>query len=206
VPFPTLWQSVPHVSHCYKSCPPQAGWAEPPISPLAGLFIYSLGGELSLPLSLDLRVARPLCCVPFVVDCLLLLFFCWAGGQSVQGAMLIYPRGRPSAAYLLICWSVSPKQFRSQHLASSEPSCFPCITWPGEAMSRLGVQGCRSFASSWWFFLPVVSLASQKDFYLKENTLLPPSSRHLGSSPYHLFKTLKLCNDIENKNMHDKKK
>jgi hypothetical protein len=35
--------------------------------------------------------------------------------------------------------------------------------------------GCRNFASSWWFFLPGVSSASQPDFYFKEQRLAASS-------------------------------
>jgi hypothetical protein len=38
-------------------------------------------------------------------------------------------------------------------------------------MCGLGVWMCWSFASSWWFFLSGVSLASQENFYFKEHTL-----------------------------------
>jgi hypothetical protein len=76
--------------------------------------------------------------------------------------------GVPCAAYLLTCWSVSPKQVRSWHLAAQEPSLFLHMMWCGKAMCRLGVQGCWIFASSWWFFLPGMSPESQQDFYFME--------------------------------------
>jgi hypothetical protein len=67
-----------------------------------------------------------------------------------------------------VCWSASPKQVGSWHLVVQEPSWFLRISWCGEAMYGLEVQGYRSFASSWWFFLPGVSLATQQDFYFME--------------------------------------
>jgi hypothetical protein len=72
------------------------------------------------------------------------------------------------AAYLVTCWSVSPKQVRSQHLVAWEPSWFLCILWHGEAMGRLGVWGCQIFVSSRWFFPPGVSPVSQQDFSFME--------------------------------------
>jgi hypothetical protein len=32
----------------------------------------------------------------------------------------------------------------------------------------MGVWGCQCFVSSWWLFLPVLSPASQQDFYFTE--------------------------------------
>jgi hypothetical protein len=92
--------------------------------------------------------------------------------------MPVYPRvavGVPHAAYLLTCWSVSPKQVRSWHLVVQEVSWVLGISWHGKAMCGLGVQRCRSFASSWWFFLPGVSSATQQDFYFKKHMLLASS-------------------------------
>jgi hypothetical protein len=79
--------------------------------------------------------------------------------------------GIPHAVYLLTCWSESPKQGRSQHLVAWEASWFLHIVWCGEVMCRLGAQGCQNFASSWWYFLPGMSPASQQDFCFTELTL-----------------------------------
>jgi hypothetical protein len=55
------------------------------------------------------------------------LVFLQGRGQSVQGAMLFYPRvvvGILHVFYLLTCWPVSPKQVCIQSLVMWEPSCF----------------------------------------------------------------------------------
>jgi hypothetical protein len=129
----------------------------------------------------------------FSVACLLfsfffcfVLFFAMQGSVCPGGLCLFIPRVAveiPIAAYLLTCWSASSKQVRSWCLAAWELPWFLCISWFGEAMCRLGVWRCQSFASSWWFLMPGVSPASQQDFYFKEHTLAHPSSScHLGSS------------------------
>jgi hypothetical protein len=43
-------------------------------------------------------------------------------------------------AHLLVC-QMSPKQVWSWRLVAWEPSCFLSVTWCGEALYRLGVQG-----------------------------------------------------------------
>jgi hypothetical protein len=60
--------------------------------------------------------------------------------------MLVYPGvavGIPHAAYLLTCWSASPKQIWSQYLAAQGPSWFLSVTWCGEALCGEGVWGVR---------------------------------------------------------------
>jgi hypothetical protein len=100
---------------------------------------------------------------------LFILFFPWVGGQFVQGAMLIWPRvvyGSTAChlAHLVVCFS---RAGRSWHLVMWEPAWFLCLMWSGEAMRWLGVWWCRSFASSWWFFLQGVSPAFLQDFTLR---------------------------------------
>jgi hypothetical protein len=51
--------------------------------------------------------------------------------------------GIPYTIFLLSCWSVSPKQVWSRCLEVSESSCFLSVTWHGEALYGLGVQGVR---------------------------------------------------------------
>jgi hypothetical protein len=51
-PSPTLWPSMQHISHCYKPTPIHTRCGGSPFLPsLAGLVIYSLHGEVLLPLS-----------------------------------------------------------------------------------------------------------------------------------------------------------
>jgi hypothetical protein len=105
----------------------------------------------------------PLCCVSFTVPCLsfsffwggVFFFFCSVGVSLSRSLCWFLPGvavGIPHATYLLTWWSVFPKQVWSRHLAAQEPSCFLSVTWHGEALYQLGVQGVKSFASSWWFF------------------------------------------------------
>jgi hypothetical protein len=68
------------------------------------------------------------------------------------------------ASYLLTCWSASPKQVWSWHLAAWEPSCFLSITCCGEALYGLGVQGVGVLFLLGVFFLPSVAPESQQDF------------------------------------------
>jgi hypothetical protein len=92
-----------------------------------------------------LKVPHPLCYMSFSVPCLFFSFFfpgrrsdCPGGYAGLfQGINLAV--GILHATYLLTCWSVSPKQVRSQCLVAQEPSWFLCIMWHGEAMCRLGV-------------------------------------------------------------------
>jgi hypothetical protein len=81
---------------------------------------------------------------PFCCYCLLfsLAFFLFSlgGGQSVQGAMLVWPRvvcGSTMChfAHLVACFSQAS---RSCHLAAWEPSWFLHLPWSGDAMHRLG--------------------------------------------------------------------
>jgi hypothetical protein len=74
------------------------------------------------------------------------------GGQSVQGAMLVYPRGSCGNttchlfAHLMVCW-LSLKQVWSRCLAAREPSCLLSVTWRGEALYGWGFR-----VSEFWFF------------------------------------------------------
>jgi hypothetical protein len=65
--------------------------------------------EVLLPLTPELRASYPLCYVSFFsVDCLLFRFFFQGGGQSFQGAMLIFlwgGCGRTMCHLLLTCGS-----------------------------------------------------------------------------------------------------
>jgi hypothetical protein len=108
----------------------------------------------------------------FIIQFFIFVFvFCRAGVSLCSGLCWFIPGvavGILHAAYLLSCWSASPKQVRSWHLVVQEPSWFLHISWCGEGMWGLGVQGYQSFASSWWFFLPGVSVGTQQDFYFTE--------------------------------------
>jgi hypothetical protein len=128
----------------------------------------------------------------FSVSCLLFsFFFFFAGwGQSLQGVCWFIPGVAvwiPHSAYLLYCWSVSPKQVWSQHLVAWEPSCFLSLMWHGLALYQLEVQSVRVLMLLGGFVLPNVATASQQNFWFMELTLLLSSTRHLRSLMFHSF-------------------
>jgi hypothetical protein len=124
----------------------------------AGVFIYSSLHDCPSPPS-ALRAPHPLCYMYFFVAvyysvCFISLFSL-GGGQSVQGAMMIWPRDVCGStvcclAHLVVCFSQAS---RSWHLVSQESSWFLHLPWSGDAMCGMGVWRSRSFASSLWFFL-----------------------------------------------------
>jgi hypothetical protein len=152
-----------------------------------GLFIYSLCGEVPLPLSLELKVPQPLCYMSFSVACLLFsfFFFCEADVSLSRGLWWFIPGvavGVPCAAYLLTCWSASPKQVRSWHLAVQEPSWLLCILWCGETICRLGFGGVEVLPLLGVFSCLVCLQCLNKIFTLRStHYLLPPCSHHLRS-------------------------
>jgi hypothetical protein len=97
---PALWWSFPHYSCCYKLSPLQGyGGGVPPLLPSpAGLITYSSTGECSSPTlqSSGCPALFAKCLVFF--KCLFIIqfgvfsLFSVGGGQSVQRAMLIWPR------------------------------------------------------------------------------------------------------------------
>jgi hypothetical protein len=110
----------------------------------------------------------------FLFSSLFIIQFFWrVKGQSVQGPMLVCPRGSCGNtvchlfAHLLVCW-LSPKQVWSQHLAAWEPSCFFSVKWNGEALYRIGFQGVKALIPVGAFFLPSEAPASQQSFWFTE--------------------------------------
>jgi hypothetical protein len=59
---------------------------------------------------------------------------------------------------------MSPKQVWSRCLVTREPSCFLSVTWCGEVLYGLGVQGIEGLMHFCALFLPSVAVASQQDF------------------------------------------
>jgi hypothetical protein len=161
-PPPLRW-SVPQDSHCYKLSPLQGCWASaatPGLLQRACLFTVRelSGAQGALPSLLH---------VFFFFSCLFIIqiFFPWAVVSLFRGLcrfVLGFSVGVLHAAYLLTWGSV--KQVRSWSLAAQEPSWFLHLTLIGDDIYRLGVWRCQNFASSWWFFLPGVSLVSLQDF------------------------------------------
>jgi hypothetical protein len=59
---------------------------------------------------------------------------------------------------------MSPKQVWSQHLVTQELSYFRSVTWSGEALYGLGVQGVEVLILLGALFPPSVAPESQQDF------------------------------------------
>jgi hypothetical protein len=79
---------------------------------------------------------------------------CFVTGEAVK---------IPCAAYVLTCWSASPKQVWSHHLEAWEPSCFLSVMWHG-GLYGVGVQNVRVLILLGVFFLPSVAPESQQNF------------------------------------------
>jgi hypothetical protein len=145
---------------------------------LQALFTESLGTDQLLApprFSGALRAPHPLCCMSFLVPCLLFSFLCVCvgGGQSVQEAMLVFSRGSYGNtvchlfAHLLVCISLAGLEQASGAEALLFPQCN--MAWRSFIQAR-GV-GYWSFASSWcffFFFLSSVAPVSQQDFCFTE--------------------------------------
>jgi hypothetical protein len=139
---------------------------------LSKLCLLNIHSSLPHPHSLVYSVHPALlCCMSFPVPCLLSSFvlfcFCGVGVSLSRGLCWFIPGvavGILCAAYLLTCWSVSPKQVWSWHLMAWEPSCFLSVTWCGEALYGLGVQGVRDLLFLGDFFSARVDPVSQQDF------------------------------------------
>jgi hypothetical protein len=124
--------------------------------------------------------------------CYIIHSFLWGKGQSVQEAMLVYPRGSCGNtscclfAHLLVCVSkvgLEPVFDNVGDILSSQCN----MAWKSFVLS--GGLECWGFASSSWFFSCQVCLQRlSKIFDLQIScSLLPPSSHHLGSpSFFHL--------------------
>jgi hypothetical protein len=114
-----------------------------------------------------------LCCVFLFISLFIIQFFFAVQGSVCPGGNGGLSQGWlweiPCAAYLLTCWSVSPKQVWSQCLVAWEPSCN--VAWSSFVWA--GGSGCRSPDSSWCFFFCQVWLqpASQQGFCFTELTL-----------------------------------
>jgi hypothetical protein len=91
-------------------------------------------------LSPELRVHCPLCYVSFFsAACLLFVFsFSPGQGQSVQGAIWFV---HGSTTWCLFAHLVYPKQVRSWHLATWEPSWSLHLTWQGMLCESWGCGG-----------------------------------------------------------------
>jgi hypothetical protein len=128
------------------------------------------GSVLFLPFLVCSKHPAPLCCMSFSVPCLLFSFWCFlqGRGQSVQGAIQVYPRSGCGSTtccffvHLLVCIAqagLEPASGGAGALLVSQCN----MVW--RSFVRAGGVGCKSFAYSWWvFFLPNVAPASQQDY------------------------------------------
>jgi hypothetical protein len=123
---------------------------------LSSLCLLNVHMEISSlilpPFSSALAANMPLCCV-FLVPCLLFSFFGGGlGDHSVQGALLVYPRGgwRNTIWHLVLtCWSADclPSRFGAsiwQHGSPPVVSAWQWFLWDRGS-------GCQSFDSSYCF-------------------------------------------------------
>jgi hypothetical protein len=95
------------------------------------------------------------------------VIFCGIGFSLSSGLCWFIPEVAVAilnAAYLLTCWSASPKQVWSWHLVVWQPSCFLSVMWHGEALYGLGVQGITVLLLLGGFFLSSVAPVSQQNF------------------------------------------
>jgi hypothetical protein len=111
------------------------------------LFIYSFMKDCPFPLLW--HSGRPalfamclFCCCHCLFSLVFFSFFSQGGGQSVQEAVLIWPRAVCGStvchlAHLVVCVSQAGRRC---HLVEWESSWFLCLTWSGDAMRRLGVR------------------------------------------------------------------
>jgi hypothetical protein len=102
----------------------------------------------------------------------LFLFFVRLGVSLSRGLSWFIPElsvGILCVTYLLTCWSAGCLQ-EGLELASggTEPSCFLSVTWCGEALYGLGVQGVKFFILLGAFILPTVAPATQQNFWFME--------------------------------------
>jgi hypothetical protein len=128
----------------------------------------------SLPSPL-LGVLSPHSCVLVFSSLFIIQFFC-CGGQSSQGAMLIYPRtgwGNTVWCLALTCLVCQPssKQVWSWCLAAAAATCSLSVTWHGEAFHGLGVQGVKVSTLLDAPLLPSMAPVSQQRPWFMELTL-----------------------------------
>jgi hypothetical protein len=124
-----LWTTICPISgsslsptHCWPFC-------------LSSLCLLKVRAEINSCPSPLLRCTQstppPLLHVPFsslfIIQAFYFYFFAGQGVSLSRGLCWLIPgvaMGVPHVTYLLTCWSASPKQVWSWHLAVQEPSCF----------------------------------------------------------------------------------
>jgi hypothetical protein len=112
-----------------------------------------------LPSSCGLKAPHPLCHVFLFSPLFIIQFFFFFQGQGSVcpgGYAVLSQGGCGNTAYclfahLLVC-RMSPKQVWSWCLVAQEPSCFICVTWCGEILYGMGVQGVEALIPLGAFF------------------------------------------------------
>jgi hypothetical protein len=135
--------------------------------PFQALFTESSCGDLLLvlpPFSSVLSAPCPFCCMFLFSSLFIIQFFFLTGQrQSVQGTMLVYPKGSCGNthiscclfAHLLVCVSQAGLELASGGTGALLFS--QCnVAWRSFVQAR-GSE-CWCFASSWWFFFCQVCL------------------------------------------------
>jgi hypothetical protein len=146
--------------------------------PFQTLFTVSLCAyQLLAPHSFSgaLRAPHSLCCMfLFSSSFISVVLFFQGRGQSVQGAMVVYPRGSCGNTvchlfpHLLVCISQAGLEPAS---GSTGALLFSQCNVPWKRFVWGWGFSVWSFDSSWWFFLPRVPPASQQNFGFMELTL-----------------------------------
>jgi hypothetical protein len=107
VPLPPLQWSMPHFSHCHKLSPLQGCWVGA-TTPSANLFIYTSSEECPSPTLWSSGHPASLLHVcffqPLVYYSGFFSLFSLGRGQSVQEAMLIWPRVVCCLSHLVVCF------------------------------------------------------------------------------------------------------
>jgi hypothetical protein len=127
-----------------------AAYHLPAVSPSAFQPLFTESSWRSAPCSSPLlqctrSTPSPLCCVLVFSSLFIQLFFFLQGrGQSVLGAMLVYPRGgweNTTWCLVLTCWSAEclPSRYGAGSWWHRQPTCSLSVTWHGEAFHVLGV-------------------------------------------------------------------
>jgi hypothetical protein len=161
-------------------CPISGSAYHPPLSallPFQSLFTESSCGDHLLapsPSPMCSEHPTPSAAYPFQFLVYYSVFFSQVGVRLSRKLFWFIPGvavGILHATYLLTCWSASPKQVWSWHLVAWEPSCFLSVTWHGETLYGLGVQGVRILILLGGFFSAKWAPVSPQNFWFTELTL-----------------------------------
>jgi hypothetical protein len=154
---------------------------------LSRLCLLKVCKELSsllLPASLMHSVYPAVCSFQFLVYHP--VFFSMGWGSVCPGGYAVYPSSGcgntecPLFVYLLVCISQAGLELASGGMGAL---LFLSVTWYGEALYRLEVQGVTVLIIFGALFLPSVALVSQQDFdFWSSLCLLLHPSCHLGCS------------------------